>query len=322
MNYPKGVSGLVNIGNTCYLNSAIQLLSCIPEIQQIFLETNLKNKLLKEFEHDKSKKKILTLEFMKILHNLHNEQCIVKPTSFKKILSIVNNDYIGNSQHDSCEFLMYLIDCLHESIHYEVNINYSGQPENLRDKLMIESIKSWSSNFSNDYSPLINLFYGQFKITLMKKRSKIFNFNPFNIINLSINDCNTIYECFDKFIQNEDIDHKDYDKKYERLWRLPKYLLIDFKRFNNNKKLTHFVDFPINNLDLEKYTDSYDKLNCKYNLKGVIYHIGNLNFGHYYCITKINNIWFEFNDEDFSIVKSINKIVNNNAYVLLYERLN
>lgn len=323
MSYPKGISGLENIGNTCYFNSALQLLSSIEEIQELFIDEKRQNRLLEEFKENQNKKKLLTFEFCRVLKSLHQENCIVKPTTFKQVLGFVNSDYRGNNQHDSCEFLLYLIDSMHESISYEVSIDYSGKPQNLRDKLMIESIKSWSNSFSKEYSLLINLFYGQFKMTLMKKNnSKTFNFNPFNIINLSINGCNTIYECLDKFMENEEIDHKDYQYKYERLWRLPKYLLINFKRFNQNKKINHLVKFPINNLDLEKYTDSYDKLNSKFHLKGIIFHIGSMNFGHYFCATRFNNKWFSFNDENFSSINDINGLINQNAYILLYERIN
>ena len=56
----------------------------------------------------------------------------------------------------------------------------------------------------------------------------------------------------------------------------------------------------------------------KYILKATINHIGSLNFGHYFCCIKINNIWFKFNDYIAEKMTEMN-FISDSVYVLIYE---
>ena len=318
----NGINGLINLGNTCYLNSAIQILFSIDEIRDIFQREKIIQSLQKKKNEDK--RNLLTLEFIELVKIMSKNTCIIKPTSFKNVVGFVNENFRGYNQHDSCEFMLFILDNLHETIKYKVKINYSGKPKNLRDRLCILSIENWKTVFEKNYSELIGLFYGQFKTTLVKRNNhKIFHFDPFNIINLSITDCNDIYECLNKFIESEKLDDpkSKYKEKYDRIWRLPKYLWINFKRFEFGEKIENMIHYPIHNLNLEDYTDSSDKINCVYNLKGVVNHIGSIDFGHYYCYCNHNDKWYSFNDEDTDLIEDTSKIMNENAYILLYERV-
>lgn len=111
-------------------------------------------------------------------------------------------------------------------------------------------------------------------------------------------------------------------KKLE-IYKTPKILIIQIKRFNRIKKLETKVDFPIKNLDINKYIISEDKnKNIKYDLFAVANHYGSLNFGHYTAICKnsLNDKWYEFNDSMVSEIKDISRIISENAYVLFYKQ--
>ena len=113
-------------------------------------------------------------------------------------------------------------------------------------------------------------------------------------------------------------------KKLE-IYKTPKILIIQIKRFNRIKKLETKVDFPIKNLDINKYIISEDKnKNIKYDLFAVANHYGSLNFGHYTAICKnsLNDKWYEFNDSMVSEIKDISRIISENAYVLFYKQKN
>ena len=104
------------------------------------------------------------------------------------------------------------------------------------------------------------------------------------------------------------------------VWRFPNILIIHLKRFDNNgNKINNNVDFPINNLDLRKYCCGYDKKKSVFSLYGVCNHIGSINSGHYYSYCKHNEDWYNYDDDNISII-SESKIVSKNAYCLFYKK--
>ncbi|KAJ6239537.1 ubiquitin carboxyl-terminal hydrolase [Anaeramoeba flamelloides] len=109
----------------------------------------------------------------------------------------------------------------------------------------------------------------------------------------------------------------------------PKILIIHLLRFNEKfQKNDIHVSFPISDLDISFTSKNNHTTNPKrstnkqkYNLIGVIQHIGSTMFGHYKSITFDRKIkkFFSFND---SIVKPVTnkKKIFENAYILFYER--
>ena len=114
------------------------------------------------------------------------------------------------------------------------------------------------------------------------------------------------------------------EKKIE-IFTIPEILILHLKRFKNNLKLGNLVNFPIENLDMEKYIIYNEKKvnNNLYDLFAVANHYGGLNGGHYisYCKNFLNNKWFEFNDSFISEIHQ-KKIVSSSAYLLFYKRKN
>jgi ubiquitin C-terminal hydrolase len=313
------ISTLNNLGNTCYLNVIIQLLNNISELRHYSFNSNLLKKIkLKENEESN-----LTLEFFKLLKMMNIRTKVIDPSCFKNTLDNTNEMYQGFEQHDCCEFLMYLIDNIHVTFSHKVKITYSGNPQNLRDRLTIKSIKSWNDSFKNEYSDIVPLLYGQNKITMTNKKNiNHYMFEPYNVLSLSISNCKSLYDCFNKINNEETLtDHKEYNSKYEHLWRLPKYLFIQLKRFKGTKKITNLINYPIDDLDLSDYCDSYDKDKSNYNLIGVANHHGLINFGHYTCFIKDEGSWYLFNDDKIELVNDIEQIISKDAYLLLYEKI-
>ena len=108
-------------------------------------------------------------------------------------------------------------------------------------------------------------------------------FDPFSNISLEIpiGENINIYDCFDNYTKSESIDFKqneDDTKKYNKkilIWRFPKHLIIVFKRFDNDgNKINSLIDYPIENLNLNKYCVGYDKKESIYDLYAVSNHSG------------------------------------------------
>ena len=114
-------------------------------------------------------------------------------------------------------------------------------------------------------------------------------------------------------------------RKQIRLFKLPIYLIIQLKKFKNNKgifsasneKKEAYIKYPINNLDLSDYIEDKEIKKEKYDLYAVIQHHGEINNGHYTAICKINDKWHLFNDDKTFL---INNPVTKDAYLLFYKK--
>ena len=56
-----------------------------------------------------------------------------------------------------------------------------------------------------------------------------------------------------------------------------------------------------------------------YELISIINHTGNKDSGHYYSLIKINNNWFEFNDENVTQINKPN-LNSNISYIMFYQK--
>uniref|UniRef100_A0A668AD50 Ubiquitin carboxyl-terminal hydrolase n=1 Tax=Myripristis murdjan TaxID=586833 RepID=A0A668AD50_9TELE len=107
---PPGLTGLKNIGNTCYMNAALQALSNCPPLTQFFLECG---GLVRT-----DKKPALCKSYQKLVSDLwhKNRPSYVVPTNLFQGIKAVNPMFRGYSQQDSQEFLRCLMDQLHEEL--------------------------------------------------------------------------------------------------------------------------------------------------------------------------------------------------------------
>ena len=149
----KGLCGLVNFGNTCYMNSAIQCLSHILEFRKYFTSKDFS----KDINRDKEELK-LVIEWYKVLDALWTENSVVKPLSFRNEVRVlafkqgINLNLVGNGQNDVQEFLQFLINSLHNGLSKKVHMNISGKVVNDLDRKALEAFKSWRIFFKEDYS--------------------------------------------------------------------------------------------------------------------------------------------------------------------------
>ncbi|XP_057713253.1 ubiquitin carboxyl-terminal hydrolase 33 [Corythoichthys intestinalis] len=106
----RGLTGLKNIGNTCYMNAALQALSNCPPLTQFFLECG---SLVRT-----DKKPALCKSYQKLVSDLwhKNRPSYVVPTNLFQGIKAINPMFRGYSQQDSQEFLRCLMDQLHEEL--------------------------------------------------------------------------------------------------------------------------------------------------------------------------------------------------------------
>ena len=322
-----GLSGLVNLGNTCFINSAIQCLSHTEPFKDYFLN--------KQFENETNHKLKLTIQWYRLLNGLWEENCTISPISFLKCiqkLALVNNrNFSGNIQNDIQEFLIFFFDILHEELKHEIVVKINGKIKN--DKLALDAAKSWSSFYEKEYSIIIELFYGQIYTEIKDFNDKSIlsqTFQPLNMLILPIPNKNdiTIYDCLNLYLKEEILEN---DNKWEnektneyvkvrkniKIWNLPKILIVSFNRFNNSShKINKFIEYPTI-LDLSTYCNNSN--NNKFELYGICNHLGNSFGGHYLSYVKHTQNWYTFNDSSVTTT-NLDDIVNNNAYCLFYKK--
>ncbi|OIV92275.1 hypothetical protein TanjilG_00293 [Lupinus angustifolius] len=181
-----GLTGLQNLGNTCFMNSAIQCLAHTPKLVDFFLgdyrkEINFENPLGMNGE--------LALAFGDLLRRLWVPGARpVSPATFKMKLSNFAPQFSGYSQHDSQELLAFLLDGLHEDLnrvkrkpYHEVK-DGDGRPD---DEVAEEY---WRNHLARNDSIVVDLCQGQFRSTLvcpMCKKVSI-TFDPFMYLSLPL----------------------------------------------------------------------------------------------------------------------------------------
>ena len=162
----KGKTGLVNIGNTCFMNSALQCLSNCYELTKYFLldyyinDINPDNKLGSGGQ--------VTTIYRKLLEDLWNsEEDYINPSYFKRIFVHFVHKFSGYAQQDSNEFLIYLLDKIHEDLNTITVKPYIEMEEKKQDQTDEEVSKIWwEKHLKRENSIIVDLFHGQFKSTI------------------------------------------------------------------------------------------------------------------------------------------------------------
>ena len=332
-----GLTGLVNLGNTCYMNSAIQCLSNTPELTEFFLSEEFKKNINKDHKYIN-----LVTEWHRLLEAIWTDNCTVIPKTFDITIKNyakkykLNNNFTSYRQNDVQEFLVFIIDNMHEVLSKKVSIHISGKIKTEKDKYAYEAMKNWEKHFKNGYSHIIKHFYGQL-VTTIETEDTILSkrFEPICFYTLPIPNIDgdlSIYDCFDLYCSEELLngDNQFYNDKTDeyidaykktKFWKFSTIIIVCFNRFNNNiVKINKKIDFPTT-INLNKYCEGYDNDNI-YDLYGICNHSGGTLGGHYYAYCKNKNgSWYNYND---SSVRKINEdnIITSAAYCLFYRKSN
>jgi ubiquitin C-terminal hydrolase len=302
LKYYNNISnGLSNLGNTCFFNSILQLLYQCTMLNKLILSNNFTGPLISYYSN--------YLESY-----LNSESSYFSPDDIVKYIS----DILGRKgfqQEDAEQYLSYIIDCLINEL------------KEFTDKELIGNNNISNKNISLD--ELIDFLF-TLKIKKTLKCPICLNCSESN------DDINKLYLCIESYEQNQEQDLKNLINKYlletldcENKWKcdkcneyiqatisrqiikLPKYLIIVLKRYDNLNRKNNTIINMLDNLDINT------KL---YNLRGIVYHSGSTLGGHYvYYGNKhdLTNKWYLYNDSSVSQIDD-NTISNIKKYGYIY----
>jgi len=337
--------GLANLGNTCFLNSCIQILQYTYEIHNLF--DNI-NKKIPDTD--------LVREWNNLRKNMQTQNGIISPNIFVKMVQQTAYQkkfdlFTGWAQNDISEFLLFLVECMHNSISYPLTIQINGNPENSLDERAIICYTLLQSIYKKEYSSIFDIFYGMYVTEILDTNQIVVSIKPEHYFMLDLQIftrnhktkdiyedvvCKNIYDCFDMFVSpellegnnqwfNDKTNIKETVSKQISFWNFPNILVIILKRFSSDgkKKLQNIIDFPLEGLNLSKYISGYKANSYIYDLFGVCNHMGNVMGGHYTSFVKNSeNKWNHYNDTTVEYVIDTSQIISSNAYCLFYRKKN
>ncbi|THC95400.1 hypothetical protein EYZ11_005124 [Aspergillus tanneri] len=191
---PRGNTGLSNLGNTCYMNSALQCVRCVEELSYYFLndvykqDLNPSNPLAHNGEVAKAYANLLRL-----IYDVAGQSSFA-PRQLKNTIGRYGPAFSGYSQQDSQEFLLFLLDGLQEDLNRIQKKPYIEKPDStdemVHDKAALAEFanKCWDIYKARNDSVITDLFAGMYKSTLhcpeCDKVSIIFD--PFNNLTLQL----------------------------------------------------------------------------------------------------------------------------------------
>lgn len=175
----QGMTGLSNLGNTCFMNSSLQCLSSIPELTSYLIS----HKYIQDLNNNNplGSGGYLVSAYAELLKKLwQGNNSSISPWRFKKVIGKIASQvsvifilfvflldfmyffqFSGYNQHDSQELLSYLLDGLHEDLNKVIEKPLIASVESNGKEVNKIAKQSWHNYLKRNESKIVDLFVGQ-----------------------------------------------------------------------------------------------------------------------------------------------------------------
>lgn len=341
--------GFRNNCNMCYMNAVLQCFIRIQQISALYYGSEYAAQINENnsvSSHGRISNALHDL-IMSISASInpstsqyHDLPKIYNPAQFQNVFVNQYNMFGSYEQQDAQEFLICLIDGLHEDIN-------QAFPDDKSRKHALETLSPnetpWTVCRKLHKSLIYDIFLGmtETKILCSSCKSTDVVQEPFVVLCLPLPSSAFIHSarletCLKLFCQHqsnanekrhcEHCHRKTEAKKQLKIQQCGSVVIIVFKRFESEshdkksisfKKNTVEINYPLI-LNLNPFST---KNVGKFKLIGVIQHTGTLNGGHYtsFALDQLQNCWFYFDDANVAQVDE-KRIFTKDAYILFYQK--
>ena len=319
-------AGLLNIGQSCYMNATIECLSNIR---------SLSFNILSKFGTFDREKQPLCLAYSNLIYKLlHTREKYITPNVFKEVIGNLNPLFEGNHAADAKDLIFFIIETLHRELippsmnNNNFEIDFFQQELNSQNEEIV--LQNFLKEFSANQTLVSNAFYGTIR-TKMHCNGCIkdkFSFQTFNLLifplkkvkdykmakpginknNLDLN----LYDAFEceqqiEKLQGENLIYCNTCRKLtegthkQDYYTFPPILIIILNRGRNNKDFNESFRFD-QTLDFTNIAKNQNSIK-KYFLCGIITHLGKSGSdGHFiaYCRNNVNENFYCYNDASVS----------------------
>jgi ubiquitin C-terminal hydrolase len=337
MSLEKGLCGLTNIGNTCYANATLQALRHQVDLTIYILQDNHMELLKKKKPSEKTELVEAYGQLVKAMWT--GETAVVRTVDFwKKMIPAASK--VGFEQfripipHDSHEFLMFMLDQIHEALSEEVSMTIRPT---VKTPDIISALEYWKTSFQKSYSPMVDLlfFLRRKSVVCSACKNESITWEHRTVNEICVKKSGEAVELIDLMMDDckgEDIDEYHCLKCPTRqkatvsysYWRLGNWVIITLKRNENSgQRINTHVNIPpkmsFTKLFHEGSEESSAK--CEYELFSTIEHHGSNRGGHYTSHSKhpVTGKWVFYDDESATPVDDVR--INPSTYTVMYRKV-
>lgn len=161
-----GRVGLANLGNTCYMNAALQCLAHTRPLTEYFLSGDFVYDVNTVNKAGMGMQGRLAVAYASLVRDMWSgRRMAMAPWQFKRLFGKFKPEFNGFDQQDSQEFLQHMLTGLAEDLNRVGAKPYSEQPDSDGRPDHVVAAEWWANHWRRECSVITKLFTGQFRVS-------------------------------------------------------------------------------------------------------------------------------------------------------------